>query len=191
MSTQGPFGPGTGTDDASIGVEAWNNPGNITVEGVSQTTATLNTDASHYLVGTGFGFSIPAGATINGILVEWKKDVDIGSVSTVDNSVKIVQGGTIGGTEKADSITSWATVTPTFVSYGGAADLWGLAWAPADINAANFGAAISATTNSPGTSRANVDYVRITVTYTGGTENPPGQKVYIAQREIHPAEFLE
>lgn len=139
MATQGPQSPGTTVDDSSVGVTAWTNPNNTQVSDAVYATAvigdnstTLSTSSirlvkggvisgsdlsdgaawptpaegylsyggssnlwglslspadvnssnfgvvlscvgfltSHYLKATNFGFTIPAGATINGVLVE-------------------------------------------------------------------------------------------------------------------------
>jgi hypothetical protein len=142
-STQGPLGPTTGADNASIGTVVWSGPGNITAEDAVVSSATMNDahvfddsvklekggviggndkfltaewpvtltyssygsasdlwgqtwtssdinasnfgsviassscvgtpSVSHYLEGTVYGFSIPGGSTINGILLEVKK----------------------------------------------------------------------------------------------------------------------
>lgn len=141
MATAGPNGPSTGTSDASVGVVAWVNPGNITADDTNFTTnattfgggqsanwanvrlviagtisGNTNSNAtaigstqsfigagsssdlwgltlapsdinnanfgvvfsytttvltiSQYIKAVGFGFSIPAGSTINGVLAE-------------------------------------------------------------------------------------------------------------------------
>jgi hypothetical protein len=64
-----------------------------------------------------------------------------------DNRVRIIRSnGTIGSTDKAIG-SAWPG-TDGYASYGGAADLWGEAWTPADINSSNFGVAVSATDES-------------------------------------------
>lgn len=63
------------------------------------------------------------------------------SGGTIDNSAKIVKGGTIGGTEKAGA--GLYNTSPTYNTYGGASDLWGQSWSAADINASTFGFALS------------------------------------------------
>ena len=67
MASQGPNFPGTGADDASIGALAWTSPGNILADDGNYATATPGfSQVTHYLEATGFAFSIPVGATING-----------------------------------------------------------------------------------------------------------------------------
>jgi Secretion system C-terminal sorting domain len=77
----------------------------------------------------------------------------------LDNEVRIVKGGAITGTNLAVAGTAWTTVD-TYTNYGTATELWGTTWTVADINAVDFGAAIS-TRVTNGT--AQVDHIRITV----------------------------
>ncbi|MBS1921461.1 MAG: T9SS type A sorting domain-containing protein [Bacteroidetes bacterium] len=163
----GPVNGGTFTVVAIPGsTQTWVNPGNVAASDNvyasfgSITTANAYTD---YLVVTNFGFAIPGGSTITGIVVEVERsDVNF---RTIDNSVKIVKGGIIGGDEKAVSATY--PLTDTYQQYGNAGDLWGLAWTDADINASNFGMAVSAKKiNSPsGAATGKIDDIRITVYY--------------------------
>lgn len=170
MASQGPLPTGTGADDSSIGTITWNNPGNIVSEnGVTASAGPGlgSTYVSHYLKGTNFGFSIPAGATINGIMVEIKRAGDNGAGQDLDNSVKIIKAGTISGTDKA-SATLWPINSAyAYATYGSSSDLWGLAWTSTDINASNFGVALSSKSDgSSGNNNPAVDHMRITVTYT-------------------------
>lgn len=114
--TAGPNSPGTLANDATVGSTAWTNPSNA---GASDNS---------YAVASGIGaFSAYAGA--NGTGVE-------------DGPVKMVKGGTIGGSDLS-TLANYPT-TDTYISYGGPTTLWGLSWAPADINASDFGVAVSA-----------------------------------------------
>lgn len=58
-----------------------------------------------------------------------------------DNSIKIVQGGTIGGTDQSAGAL-WS-LTLAYVSFGSSSNLWGLTWQPADINLSTFGVAMA------------------------------------------------
>src|ERR1019366_2743661 len=104
-----------------------------------------NTQATLYLKATGFGFSVQAGATVNGIPIEWKMGSGgwAGSATdyrVIDNAVRIIKGGTVGSTDRSHSNTTYWPADPSstgdgaYVSYGNSSDLWGLAWTPADIN---------------------------------------------------------
>ncbi len=76
-----------------------------------------------------------------------------------DNSIRLIKGGTIVGNNLANTTTRWP-YNDASVNYGGAANLWGTTWTLADINATNFGGAVSATIQQ-GT--ANIDHIAMTV----------------------------
>lgn len=167
MTTEGPNAPGTIVSDNTVGTEAWANPGNAASSDDSYAAATLSNGAgiSEYLLATNFGFSIPAGATINGITVT----VELSATQSnrvSDNAVRIVKGGTIGSTDMSNG-TAWPT-SDINRNYGGASELWGETWAASDINSSGFGFAISADGDSPGSRDARIDLITITIDYTAG-----------------------
>jgi hypothetical protein len=170
--TAGPNNPSIGANNNSIGTRTWSNTSyavssnNQYVSATSLTTSTV----SQYLVATGFGFSIPSNSIINGIQVSIERS-DGGTSSTRyirDNSVKIVKAGSVTGTEHADTATNWPS-SDAYASYGSTTDLWGTTWTSSDINASNFGVAISAKGSSTSTETARIDHIRITITYTIST----------------------
>jgi hypothetical protein len=168
MASQGPLSGSTFVDDSSIGTVAWSTPANAASSNDVRTQSSIGSGSvSHYLKCTGFGFTIPEGSVINGIVVGIERSESaIGGGNVVDNSVKIVQGGAILGSEKK-TFTSWTT-TDTYENHGtGLTDLFGLTWTATQINDSGFGVAISAketTGTDPKTAR--IDHVRITVYYT-------------------------
>ncbi len=171
--TAGPNNPSTGANNTSIGTKTWSSTSNIVSSNNSDASANLSRNQiSNYLVATGFGFAIPADATINGITVSIER-ADGNRSSSVyirDNSIMIVKGGSVTGTNHANTTANWPT-TDTSAVYGSTTDLWGATWSPADINASNFGVALSAigyASSSTSTETAYVDNIRITVTYTLG-----------------------
>ncbi len=169
-ASTGPNHPGTAASDSSNGSsQAWSNLTNALTQNDLYADATVNkaNPTTQYLKLTNFGFSIATDAVIDGIQVEVDRYTSTGQI--IDQSVKLVKGGTIGGTEKSGG-AAWPTSdTDAYVSYGGSADLWGQTWTAADINSANFGIAIAATKPNSGNSTrdAHVDDVRVTVTYHG------------------------
>ncbi len=106
--TAGPNSPGTVVDDPGIGTEAWISANNAkdfnpTVENsTSVSSGFLQIKTSHYLKATDFGFNIPHGAVIDGILVTYYRNTGDGS-GVLDSEVKIVKGGLIKNTNKASS----------------------------------------------------------------------------------------
>ena len=168
MANTSATSPGTMADDATVGTVAWSNPDNAKVS--DDVYATVGVDfageTSHYLKATNFGFAIPAGATINGILVEIETKVHTGTMNAWTN-IRIVKGGTISTTTKAGG--SSLTTTDAYYSIpssGAPTDLWGETWTPTDINASTFGAVASQTNNGAGFRIVSVDHIRITVYYT-------------------------
>lgn len=164
MASEGPLIAGTGANDASYGTTAWTNPGNVTAnDGTDATCGVASGDTSQYLKSTNFGFAIPSGATIDGIIVKWERAVTMGTAA--DARVRIVKGGVIGATEKSVGAI-WAPAMQ-LDSFGGAADLWGESWSYSDINASDFGAVVAGleTSGFAGCTLA-VDYCEITVHYT-------------------------
>jgi len=169
-ASSGPNSGSTTADDSSIGAIAWSTPSNALTQDDAYATASLTkvNQISHYLKVTGFGFSIPSSATIKGIAVEVDRFASTGTGGTrvSDNSIRLVKGGAISGDNKASASLWPSSDTDTYLSYGNSTDLWGLSWAPADINNASFGVAISAKKDgSNGNRNAYIDHVRITVYY--------------------------
>jgi hypothetical protein len=161
-ATAGPNSPSSVVDDSSTGTVAWTNPQNATNSDNVYASVALKNQTSHYLKATGFGFNIPSGSTINGIVVEVERYATNANIT--DNSVVIVKNGNLGTTNRAGG--AWST-TEGYVTYGSSTDLWGTTWTAEDINASNFGVAISAKdTTANKTYTAYVDHIRITVYYT-------------------------
>lgn len=171
MASQGPNSPGTVVDDATVGTVAWTNPDNAKVSDNVYATALDGAVTTHYLKASNLGFAIPAGATINGIVVEIERaGYDLGGgVLVKDSAVRIIKAdGTVGTTNKGDTVNAWP-VTDTYKTYGSSSDLWGETWTSADINDVDFGVVLSALlteTGPEGPNFANVDHIRITVYYT-------------------------
>jgi hypothetical protein len=143
MSTQGPYSPQTAIDSSGLGTITWSNPERVVAEDGNRAqsyyiTSGSGTGTTHYIKATNFGFAIPTGMRIDGILVEIKKTGSASAPSggadqsQKDSSVKIVKAnGSIGTTNKAKT-TQWPYPL-AYVSHGGAADLWGESWTPEDI----------------------------------------------------------
>ena len=179
LTSTGATAPGTLTDDNSAGTETWSNPSNASSSNNSYATAAPNstgTDTSHYLKVTNFGFSIPTGATINGVMVGIERKCNKNSAQdfTIDRELKLVVGGTITGNDLSSgggsfaSADKWPTSDITYY-YGGGGELWGLSLSASDINASNFGCAFRCEMENDAITVASVDAITITVFYTAGT----------------------
>jgi len=164
MADTGWLSPGTTVDDAGVGTKIWNNPNNAqsSDDNYADSIGGAGGGTSHYLKATNFGAAVPVGATIDGIVVEFERKANLAD-NTSDFRIYIVKADGTYGVENKAAGGFWSTVEAYF-SYGGAADLWSLAWTPANINHANFGVVLSALMLANG--RAYVDHVRIKVYYT-------------------------
>lgn len=165
MAVQGPLSGGTFTDDSTVGVVAWTNPGNAVSSNNSYAVASLTAGnpTSHYLRVTNFGFTIPSGANIDGVTVEFECFENVSFADVIDNSVRLYTGSFVGA-DKA-SATEWPTAD-AYRTYGGAADLWSATLSDTIVNASTFGVGISASLNTAFNNDVSIDHVRITINYT-------------------------
>src|SRR3990167_10006270 len=183
MVNTGATYPGTTGTNTSIGTQDWTNTGNISADDNVTADCLFDTvdQISYYLKATNFGFSIPTGSTIDGIVAEvqcWDQGV---AFNTIENSVKIVKGGTISGDEKSTGAGMNSPPSSTTFTYGSSSDLWGLSWTVSDINASDFGLVWSSKcTSTMFGGYTNVDFIRITIYYTEGAGPPsPGININI------------
>lgn len=163
MSSQGPRSGGT-FDGGSAG-NVWTNPGNVVASDNVYADCSLGAtpSSSAALTVTNFGFTIPAGATIRGIKVEREGKCDING-AVIGIACQLIKGGAVHGTDKGGGPALGDT--DGYATIGGATDLWGGTWTPADINASNFGF-YEAVYNTIGAGlSAHMDHVRITVYYS-------------------------
>lgn len=144
----------------------WTNPGRASASDNSFAQANVDGSTTRLLRCLNYGFTVPAQAKVVGIQVDVERRSNrTSNGGSHDAAMRIVQGGAIGTVDR-----STGTTYPTadaFEAHGGAADLWGLAWTAADVNAANFGAAFAATKPSSAgpAHQIRVDLIRISVTY--------------------------
>ncbi len=150
----------------------WNNSGDGV--GTEDNQCTTTGEENQTIDLTNFGFTIPAGATINGIKVELK----VAREHSGDLTVQLLKAGTPVGNAK-----TFAAPTPkdnicnnsSFETQGGCTDLWGTTWTPSEINAANFGVRVNSSTSK---GDRVLDAVKITICYTecgNGTVEPGEQ----------------
>lgn len=178
--SSGPNFAGTGADDSSVGQTIWAPTSSITASDNSYAAATCGTSSftrTHYIKGTNFGFSIPGGSTINGIVAEFEAKVATTGLNEYYENVRLVKGGTIQGSNLGGDTSKVLTTSDAFTSFGSSSELWGLAWSTTDINATDFGAVANFIGNGAGTSTCSVDSIRITVHYTPGGGAAPDVQV--------------
>jgi hypothetical protein len=161
MPSQGANNPGSSDNEDNGGI-AWSNVDQIFSSNDSYATYdSVSEDNSDYLNASSCDFTIPDGATIDGILVEIEAKRAGFGAATFDN-VQLLKGGSRTGTPKTSAIDE----TEAYISFGGAADLWGATLSAADVNDSGFGVSIRAANTELFTATVSVDHVRITVHYT-------------------------
>lgn len=174
MATAGPNGGGSASSSTGIGSKAWNSPTEILSNDMNFTFANLggaSGEATNWLIVTSFGFSIPSGATIDGISFTLTVP---GDSRILDNAIRVYHPSSgIGSTDKAIA-TVWSSLTTRV--YGGISDLWGESWSHSNINSSSFGVAISAKKNNSDFVQTFARYVTATITYTEAASGQPAAK---------------
>lgn len=169
----GPLFAGTIANDSSVGSVDWSD---ISFGGADDTSyaaaASMSSVDTRYLKFTNFNPNIPTGSTINSVAVaagRFQTGVN-GVTDVADFSVRLVRAGTIGGTDKANTVDggwpqfnfgSWSPI-----SYS--ANLWGLTWTVSQVNDSTTGVVIAASITSDGVEEATawIDYVTMDWDYT-------------------------
>jgi hypothetical protein len=151
---------GTSVSDSTVGTTAWVNPTNAqgSDDDVFATNTTVGSGTFEYLKSTNYGFSIPAGATITGVLVEHSSK-DVGTTGNFDNC-RLVIGGAIGTGIRDGGNTS---STEVIRSAGGEGDVFDETLTPAIINASDFGWVLGGDTS--GVTVISTDWVAMTIYY--------------------------
>lgn len=169
-------------NDTSYGTEAWVNVNNAKVSDNSRAVATLINQTSNYLKATNFGFSIPSGATIDGIEIKIER-LCTGDHCTDGDRARIVKSGTIGSSNK---IVTWPS-TEAIQTLGSSTDLWGETWTVDDINASTTGFVVAAKDVDGGENNIfSVDHITMTVYYTEGASTTPTPDIAVGQYKPSP-----
>src|SRR5688572_12099989 len=152
--------------DYTSGTVSWTSPGNAFSDNATRATVSVDGTTIEYVQCVNFGFTIPAGSTINGITLSIQRHSSSATGSN-DASVRLVKGGTLSGADKASG-TAYGTTVDAVANYGGTSDLWSTTWSTSEVNASNFGAALASTKpSSAGAAHTvSVDVMTITVEYT-------------------------
>lgn len=172
----------TAADNAGIGTAAW------TLFGTEAAMTAFGNTISHYFFATNFGLNIPVTATINGIKLEIERSFTPPLNNGIrDYAIRLLKAGAVYGSNPVAGWTMWDR-DRTFYTYGSETDLWGGTWTPAEVNATNFGAAISAQVvgNNATATTGFLYRVRITVYYTSG-----GGFALLEDAVVFPGEFCE
>lgn len=141
----------------------WTDVTNVTAADGSFATATCPDllHASDWINCQNFGFTLPIGATIDGIEVAVKRKAN--NIGAQDYIVQLLKNGTATGTQK---LGNSMLDTLTEKVYGSSSDLWGTTWTASDINNSGFGVQYSANAMNNYSSTIYVDSISITIYIT-------------------------
>lgn len=133
---------------------------------IDHVTITIHYDTnetSDYIDLQNFGFAVPTGATIDGIIVSIERKSSTGTVK--DASVQLLNAsGTPAGDDKGKLLDAWPTSDGS-VDYGGTSDNWSISPTVAMVNDADFGVRISVSGDVVD-DVASIDAVSMKVYYT-------------------------
>jgi hypothetical protein len=135
----------------------WTNPANAyTSDGTYATAASTNLRQTY----GGFGFAIPGGNLIQGIVVK----IDA-SGSTAAGTLEIGLSSDGGSTITTVKATPTLIGTDLVYEVGGLSDLWGRSWTPANFSDANFRLRVIA---QPSSNTIRLDALEVRVYHTAG-----------------------
>jgi len=167
----GPRGATAGANfSVGAGFVAWEDLGEVAAEDGVGARATMTKDSfsgaihiSDYLVASGFGFALPATASINGIQVEIVRKASLPD-DIEDHRLQLFSGGRLVGTAQGGyGGERWSDAWETRTYHG---SLWGHGWTVDEINSPDFGVALSVIGSyTDASADALVDSVKVTVRY--------------------------
>lgn len=166
-TSSGPNNASAASNNSLVGSIGWLSTSNIFASNNlrSSVTALSLFEQSFYLISNNYGFSVPASATICGLEVEIEKSASGLFQDVRDESIRLVKGGTIVGSNNANTAATWPTAD-TYFTHGSNTDLWGTTWTPAEVNATDFGVAISVKLGGISIlPTAYIDHISMTVYY--------------------------
>jgi hypothetical protein len=143
--------------------EDWTNPDNAKTQNSVYAIADIVAEYTDYLNTYNYGFSIPAGRTINGIYVAVYRHAEQ-ATHMKDKYVYLMDGTATKGNNKYSG-SFWPT-SDTYQYYGGSSDLWGASWTVTQINNSDFGIGLVVVTESVAKREAYVDSMAIKVYYS-------------------------
>ena len=183
MATTGATLAGTGANDAGAGSVAWTNPGNITADDSSYATVGVDFGAeSQWLKATNFGFAVSG--TVDGVTATINRRATGGSIADVE--IRLVFAGgvdTLGGNRSAGS--NWPGSFTT-ASFGGSSDTWdNMEITASQVNNSGFGVAFRCWDDIFFESDAEVNWIKIDVTYTpAGGGGPLTQSKLVGRSQL-------
>jgi hypothetical protein len=140
----------------------WTNPGDF-VNSSAFATASLTANSTQLMLANGTGFTVPAGATITGIVISLKGNYSGSGNNTV--TLQLATNGFAVGTPLTFAVGS----TSATYTKGSSLYQWGTTFTPTTVNGTELGVFASASSTGSGT--ISLNNLLVTVYYTTGTDN--------------------
>ncbi|MBI3298903.1 MAG: hypothetical protein HYZ75_12105 [Elusimicrobia bacterium] len=156
----------TAVDAASVsGGADWTNPANV--QGDDGAYADFNATSQSYLTIKTFGFSLPVGATVDGVQVVVNGQGAGGTNARRRFRAGLTKdGANLAGTEM--TALTFLQDVDSDITTGGATDLWGTTLTRAEVNSADFGILIRDQNTTADLLR--FDHATVTVFYTPASQ---------------------
>jgi len=172
-ASQGPLYAGTVSNFNDGGTTPWSNPANA--QGNNTSTAATSSppmewDTTQRLRATNFGFTIPEGSTIDGVMTEIEYTANANNRFRDISNMLLVNGVEAGDEHSIGA--NWTT-TKVFAPLGGADDVWGAQLTPEIVNASNFGISIKGERYHRQAVAGSVFRMRMTIFYTAPVNQSP------------------
>ena len=153
--------PGTMGEDTTTGTVSWTNPNNAKAnDGIYATVTVGPATYSYLLKATNFEFSVPAGATINGVITKTEAH---DTYTKYMYGAQLVKDGSLTGTARG---FDYIKTSDADYTWGNSTDLWGATLAATDVNASDFGYVHGSYGGGAWGTTTSVDWMRMTVYYT-------------------------
>ncbi|MFX0041491.1 MAG: hypothetical protein ACFE8L_01145, partial [Candidatus Hodarchaeota archaeon] len=156
------FNTGYQSPSATGNQNEWFNPAGAYTNDGNRATEATNYDDQDW---RDFNFNIPAGATIQGILVSIEASTSVQYQSTGCWIRLSHNGGFSYTTPKSQS---WSSTFDSYRTVGSSSDTWGRTWSPSDFSNSNFRIWLEKSGSTSATLR--VDHIRIIVYYSLTTD---------------------
>lgn len=169
--------PGSAAQSGSGDGWSWTNVTNVLTDTTAYAYCDVDTrERSDIIEVTNFNWTnpIPSGSTIDEVEMRFRRKCS-SSGDHEDGIVRLIVGGVITGSDLRSG-GSWPTTYAT-VDYGGAVTLWTPSLTSADVNASNFGVAISSEDYGTGSERVSVETIWMQIGFTPPPSGPSLKEV--------------
>lgn len=166
--------PDVGSNADRGGATDWTTPENIISDNATDATCASGASGSDYLIASDFDFALPAGSTINGVLVRVEASEHSPGTEPLLAQLQDETGTLFGSSKSTSNEGSVSGTGKAVYTYGSTSDVWGATITEAIVEDIDFGVRVWFTT----THDIRIDYIDMTIEYTEALTN----KVFIISK---------